>query len=195
MKGKLVFGLLLLGLVACPRAVEMGPSGALGPMVFTSPKGWTLVKNQKVFFNRLVVYEQDEDCCFIRVEAIREGDVARKERLSVVAEALTLSRGRNLGLRMELLGSQDILAGERRAWATTYRFEHGPHSRMGTAVHMRGGPYLVILTLQGLEPFDPASLEAWDAFLSSFRLPDWPGVEETLFEPETQEELQIYLGD
>ena len=195
MRNWLFLGWVALGLVACPRAVQMGPNGAEGPMVFDSPDGWSVVKNQQVFFNRIVVYEESHDCCFLRIEAIREGDTARNERLSVVAEALTLARGRHLGLRTELLGSQDILVAERRAWAPTYRFDHGPLSRMGTSVHLRGGPFLVILTLQGLEPLEASSLQVWDTFLSSFQLPIWPAVEETLFEPETDETLQIYLGD
>ena len=73
------------------------------------------------------------NCCFIRVEAIREGDTARKERLSVVSSIDPLEREKP-GLRMDLLGSQDILVGERRL----HCFEHDL-TRMGTSVHMRGG--------------------------------------------------------
>jgi hypothetical protein len=107
----------------------------------------------------------------------------------------TLGRGRNLGYRTELLGSQEILVAERRAWATTYRFTHGPHGRTGSSVYLRADRFLVILTLQGLDNMPTEVIPMWSAFLDSFALPEWAAEEVPLFEPEADPELEIFIGE
>ena len=164
-------------------------------MVFEAPKGWPLVKNKKYFRNRLVVFEAPDDCCFLRIEALYEGAKARSLPLEMVGDASTLARGRNLGYRTELLGSQEILLADRRAWATTYRFTHGPHARIGSAVYVRGGPYLVVLTLQGLEDMSPEVIAIWSTFLDAFALPEWEAEKLPLFEIEQDPEMEIFLGE
>jgi hypothetical protein len=186
---------LQLGLFACAPAVRVENGLAQPPLVFQSPIGWELVKNQRIFRNRLVVLEAPDDCCFIRLEALVEGEEARGLPLDIVAEVHTLGRGRNLGLHMELLGSQDILVADRQAWATTYRYTHGPHARTGSSVYLRGGRYLVVLTLQGLDDMPVAVIPLWDAFLESVQLPEWAPEDLPLFEPESDPELEIFLGD
>ena len=163
-------------------------------MVFESPSGWPLVKNQKFFRNRLVVFEAPDDCCFLRVEALFEGAKVRALPLEMVADASTLGRGRNLGYRTELLGSQEILVADRQSWVTTYRFTHGPHSRMGSSVYLRGGPYLVVITLQGLEDMPSEVIALWSAFLDSFALPEWEAEDVPLFEIGQDPEMEIFLG-
>lgn len=192
---RFLFLLPLLGLFACVHAVRMEDGVAQGPFVFQSPQDWELVKNQRIFRNRLVVFEGPDDCCFIRVEGLFEGEPARALPLEIVADIHTLGRGRNLGYKTELLGSQDILVADRQAWATTYRFTHGPHARQGSSVYMRGGPYLVVLTLQGLDDMPQSIIPVWGAFLDSFQLPDWVAEDLPLFEPEPEEDLRVYLGE
>lgn len=187
--------LLPIGLLACAPAVRLENGMAQSPLVFQSPLHWELVKNQRVFRNRLVVFEAPDDCCFIRVEALVEGNEARSLPLSIVADVHTLGRGRNLGVHMELLGSQDILVAERQAWATTYRYTHGPHARTGTSVYLRADRYLVVLTLQGLDDMPLAVVPLWDAFLESVQLPEWAPEDVPLFEPESDPELKVFLGE
>jgi hypothetical protein len=191
----LIFWPMVFGLMACSAAVRMEKGVAQSPMVFQSPPAWELVKNKRVFRNRLVVFEAPDDCCFIRVEALYEGQKARALPLDIVADVHTLGRGRNLGVHMELLGSQDILVAERQAWATTYRYTHGPHARTGSSVYLRGGPYLVVLTLQGLDTMPVAVVPIWDAFLESVDLPEWEAEDVPLFAPETDPGLKVFLGE
>ena len=190
----LIFGLGTL-LSSCGPAVHFEQQLAVSPVGFEQPVGWNLVKNRRYLKNRLVVYEAQDDCCFLRLEVVPEGGDARQMPLDVVADTLTLSRGRDLGLRVGLLESQEIAVADRRAVATTYRMLHGPHSRMGTSVHLRASEYLVILTLQGLDPLSTGVLEQWGRFLDSVRLDDWPAPEEPLFEPESDPEYRIFLGE
>lgn len=182
-------------LVGCGPAVHMDQQRSVDPMGFEQPLGWDLVKNRRYFKNRLVVYESQDDCCFLRVEVVPEGRDAREMPLDVVADTLTLSRGRDLGLQVELLDSQEIAVADRRAVATTYRVVHGPHARLGTSVHLRASEYLVVLTLQGLDPLSTGVLEQWGRFLDSVTLEAWPAPEEPLFEPELNPDYRIYLGD
>ena len=168
---------------------------AVTPIGFAQPLGWELVKNRRYLKNRLVVFEAEDDCCFMRLEVVPEGAAARTMPLDVVADTLTLTRGRDLGLKVELLESQEIDVADRRAVATTYRVVHGPHSRFGTSVHLRASEFLVVLTLQGLDPLSTGVLEQWGQFLDSVRLDAWPAPEEPLFEPELDPEDQIFLGD
>ena len=182
-------------LSGCGPAVHFDQQRAVEPMGFEAPLGWELVKNRRYVKNRLVVFEAQDDCCFLRVEVVPEGHAARQMPLDVVADTLTLSRGRDLGLQVELLESQEIDVADRRAVATTYRLVHGPHSRLGTSVHLRASEYLVVLTLQGLDPLSTGVLEQWGRFLDSVRLDAWPAPEEPLFEPELDPEYRIHLGD
>jgi len=177
------------------RAVSMEGRKSVSPMAFEAPAGWPLVKNKKFFRNRLVVFEAPDDCCFLRVEVLHEGAKVRSLPLDMVADTSTLGRGRNLGYRTELLGSQEILVADRRAWATTYRFTHGPHSRMGSSVYLRGGPYLVVLTLQGLDDMPPEVISLWSAFLDGFALPEWEPEVLPLFQIEQDPEMEIFLGE
>ncbi len=182
-------------LFSCAHAVSIEDGKSSPPIVFETPPDWSLVTNRRVLKNRLVVFETQEGCCFVRIESIVEGKEARSLPLDVVADADTLSRGRSLGLNMELQGSQDILVAGRRAWATTYRFTHGPHVRQGSNVYLRAGPYLVVLTLQGLDDMSPQMVVQWGQFLETFSLPDWPAPSETLFSPESDPEMEIFLGE
>ena len=190
----LSFGLGAI-LPSCGPAVHFEQQSAVSPLEFEQPVGWKLVKNRRYLKNRLVVFEAQDNCCFLRLEVVPEGGDARQMPLDVVADTLTLSRGRELGLHIELLESQEIAVDDRRAVATTYRMSHGPHSRMGTSVHMRASEYLVILTLQGLDPLSTGVLDQWGRFLDSVRLDDWPAPQEPLFEPESDPEYRIFLGE
>lgn len=182
-------------LLSCAHAVSIEDGKSNPPIVFEAPPDWSLVTNRRVLKNRLVVFETQEGCCFVRIESIVEGKQARSLPLDVLADADTLSRGRSLGLNMELQGSQDILVAGRRAWATTYRFTHGPHSRQGSNVYMRAGPYLVVVTLQGVDDMSPQMVVQWGQFLETLDLPNWPAPEETLFSPESDPEMEIFLGE
>ena len=62
-------------------------------------------------------------------------------------------------------------------------------------MHLRARVLLVILTLQGLDPLSTGVLEQWGRFLDSVRLDDWPAPEELLFEPESDPEYRISLGE
>ena len=184
-----------LMLVGCGPAVRFELQQSVEPLVFDSPVGWELVKNRRYLKNRLVVFEASDDCCFVRIEAVPEGKRARSLPLDLVSETLTLSRGRRQGIRVELLGSQEILVANRRGVATTYRMRHGPHSRFGTSVHFRASEYLVVLTLQGVDPLSLEVLDQWSLFLDSVDAPQWEAQDEPLFEPEIIPAIDIYLSD
>jgi len=182
-------------LFSCAHAVSIEEGTAKPPIVFETPSDWGVVTNRRVLRNRLVVFESKEGCCFVRIEAILEGRRARELPLDVLADADTLSRGRSLGLNMELQGSQDILVAGRRAWATTYRFTHGPHARQGSNVYLRAGPYLVVVTLQGVDGLSPKMVVQWGEFLETLAFPDWPAPKDTLFQPESDPDLEIFLSE
>ena len=181
-------------ILSCGPAVRFEQQKAVEPLIFSAPSGFELVKNRRYLKNRLVVYEATNDCCFVRVEVVSEGADARSMPLDVVSEILTLSRGRRLGLRVELLESQEILVAQRRGVATTYRMSHGPHDRFGTSVHFRAAEFMVVLTLQGLDPLPLEVLEHWSLFLDSVEAPAWPVPDEPLFEPEVDPVFDIDLG-
>jgi len=60
---------------------------------------------------------------------------------------------------------------------------------------LRGGPYLVVLTLQGLDTMPVAVVPIWDAFLESVDLPEWEAEDVPLFAPETDPGLKVFLGE
>ena len=60
---------------------------------------------------------------------------------------------------------------------------------------MRGGPYLVVLTLQGLDDMPQSIIPVWGDFLDSFALPEWEAENVPLFVPETDPGLEVFLGD